>query len=173
MLIINIIIKDCSSLKSLPNISKWNTENVTDMSYMFSSRHIVSQPKFKKNITSGRFLNNYQEHTLCWTESFLDMVYILGIREDMYPPASFSKLPDLSKWNTKNVKNMSFMFEKLSNLKSLPDISKWDTSNVETMEAMFQNCKNLLSFPDIGKWNISTVNNMFRLFLNCISITFG
>jgi len=28
---------DCSSLQSLPDISKWNTENVTDMSCMFDS----------------------------------------------------------------------------------------------------------------------------------------
>ena len=26
----------CNSLSSLPDISKWNTSNVTDMSYMFS-----------------------------------------------------------------------------------------------------------------------------------------
>jgi len=25
----------CTSLSSLPDISKWNTNNVTDMSYMF------------------------------------------------------------------------------------------------------------------------------------------
>ena len=28
---------DCSSLQSLPDISKWNTENVTDMISMFRS----------------------------------------------------------------------------------------------------------------------------------------
>ena len=27
--------KGCSSLSSLPDISKWNTNNITDMSYMF------------------------------------------------------------------------------------------------------------------------------------------
>ena len=26
----------CSSLLSLPDISKWNTDNITNMSYMFS-----------------------------------------------------------------------------------------------------------------------------------------
>ena len=28
---------NCKSLSSLPDISKWNTENVLDMSYMFSN----------------------------------------------------------------------------------------------------------------------------------------
>ena len=37
---------------------------------------------------------------------------------------SLSSLPDISKWNINNVKNMSFMFEGCKSLSSLPDISK-------------------------------------------------
>ncbi|MBO6292125.1 MAG: BspA family leucine-rich repeat surface protein, partial [Selenomonas sp.] len=36
-------------------------------------------------------------------------------------------LPDISKWNTKNVQTMSYLFSKCSSLSSLPDISKWNT----------------------------------------------
>ena len=54
--------KECSSLSSLPDISKWNTSNVTDMSYMFSG---------------------------C---------------------SSLSSLPDISKLNTSNVTDMEGMF---------------------------------------------------------------
>ena len=40
----------CTSLSSLPDISKWNTNNVTDMSYMFSwCKDSLNIPlKFKK-----------------------------------------------------------------------------------------------------------------------------
>jgi surface protein len=39
----------CSSLSSLPDISKWNTSNVTDMSYMFSGcNKSLKIPKFKQ-----------------------------------------------------------------------------------------------------------------------------
>ena len=39
----------CSSLKSLPNISKWDTKNVTDMSYMFyNCSSLQSLPEFYK-----------------------------------------------------------------------------------------------------------------------------
>ena len=31
--------RDCSLLSSLPNISKWNTNKVTNMSYMFYGVH--------------------------------------------------------------------------------------------------------------------------------------
>ena len=42
-------------------------------------------------------------------------------------------LPDLSKWDTKNVKDKSYMFADCSLLQSLPDISKWNTKNVKDM----------------------------------------
>ena len=40
----------CSSLLSLPDISKWNTNNVNDMSYMFwgCSDKLNIPKKFKK-----------------------------------------------------------------------------------------------------------------------------
>ena len=39
----------CSSLNNLPDISKWDTKNVTDMSYMFSGCN--------KKIIPKKFLN--------------------------------------------------------------------------------------------------------------------
>ena len=38
----------CSSLSSLPDISKWNTNNVTDMSYMLSGCSNTIFSKFIK-----------------------------------------------------------------------------------------------------------------------------
>ena len=43
---------------------------------------------------------------------------------------------------------------------SLPDISKWNTSKVTNMSDMFYKCSSLLSLPDISKWNTSNVTNM-------------
>ena len=40
-----------------------------------------------------------------------------------------SELPDISGWNTENVKNLSKMFSSCSSLSALPDISKWNTQN--------------------------------------------
>ena len=154
----------CISLKEFPDISKWNIENVQNMSYMFSSRYTVISPKFKNYIKKGKYLNIFQQHNLSWEEALLEKVYILGDQKNMFPPSSITSLPDISKWNTKNVKNMSFMFEKLSNIKSLPDISNWDISKVENMEGMFQNCSGLISLPDISNWNTSNVKYMTRLF---------
>ena len=45
--------------------------------------------------------------------------------------SSLLKLPDISKWNTKNVTNMKGLFCGCSSLKFLPDISKWNMNNVQ------------------------------------------
>ena len=41
----------CKSLSSLPDISKWNTSNVTDMSFMFyeCKKSLIIPSKFKEN----------------------------------------------------------------------------------------------------------------------------
>ena len=53
---------------------------------------------------------------------------------------SLKSLPDISKWDTKNVTNMSAMFRDCSSLKYLPEISKWDTKTVTYMNSMFDYC---------------------------------
>ena len=42
---------------------------------------------------------------------------------------------------------MSGMFSQCKSLFSLPDISKWDIKNVYYMNDMFYNCNLLKSFP--------------------------
>ena len=92
---------ECKSLKSLPDISIWNTENVSDISNMFFVTYLNSLPDISKwntkNITnmSGMFSGCY----------------------------SLDSLPDISIWNTENVTDISNMFY-YSSLTSLPDISK-------------------------------------------------
>ena len=41
------------------------------------------------------------------------------------------------------------MFNGCESLNSLPDISKWNTNNVKDMSWMFNECKSLNSLPDI------------------------
>ena len=71
-------------------------------------------------------------------------------------------LPDISKWNTSNVKNIEGIFNGCSSLTSLPDISKWNTCNVESMNNMFCDCKSLKSVPDLSKWNTQNITSTSR-----------
>ena len=54
------------------------------------------------------------------------------------------ELPDISKWNIRNVKFIQQLFYGCSSLKSLPDISKWNTTNIENLEGLFYECNNLI-----------------------------
>ena len=42
---------------------------------------------------------------------------------------------------------MNYMFYGCSNLSNLPDISKWNTNNVKNMNIMFGGCTKLTSIP--------------------------
>ena len=45
------------------------------------------------------------------------------------------------------------IFTNCSSLISLPDISKWDTHNVKKMSSIFNGCSSSVSIPDISKWD--------------------
>jgi surface protein len=46
---------------------------------------------------------------------------------------------------------MSGMFSGCGSLESLPDISKWNTSKVTDMSDMFEDCNSLISLPNMSK----------------------
>ena len=62
---------------------------------------------------------------------------------------------------------MSHMFYYCKSLNSLPDISKWDTKNVTNMDYMFSRCKSLTSMPDISKWELNKNLKKDYMFYNC------
>ena len=59
-----------------------------------------------------------------------------------YNCSSLSSLPDISKWNTNNVENMSWMFCDCSSLKEL-NLNNFNTNNVTYMSKMFTGCGGL------------------------------
>ena len=91
-----------------------------------------------------------------------------GIFEDC---KSLLSVPDISKWDIKNIDSLGFMFSGCESLSSLPDISKWDTSNIITTWKMFEGCRSLSSLPDISKWNTSNVSDMSYMFSCCKSLS--
>ena len=61
------------------------------------------------------------------------------------------------------------MFDICSSLISLPDISKWNTSNVTNMSFMFNNCYSLISFSDISNLGL-TNKTPIEVFVNCLNV---
>ena len=84
--------------------------------------------------------------------------------------SSLLSIPDISKWDTINMTDISEMFKGYSSLKILPDISKWNTENITNINRLFSDCKSLISLPDISKWNTNNIINISYLFNGCSSI---
>ena len=116
---IKILMKNCCclffGLKNLQSLdlSSFNTQNVTNMSYMF----------YKCNNLQSLDLSSFN------TQKVTNMSY-------MFYECKYLQNLDLSSFNTQNVTSMSDMFYKCNNLQNL-DLSSFNTQNVTSMIDMF------------------------------------
>jgi surface protein len=78
------------------------------------------------------------------------------------------KYGHISKWKTSLVTNMKKLFHEKRNFND--DISKWDVRNVTDMSYMFSGkytAKKKLFDGDISGWDVSSVTNMESMFCRC------
>ena len=64
----------------------------------------------------------------------------------------------------KTIVNMQKLFSFCKSLTNLPDISKWNIMNVKDISGMFKGCISLIDLPDISNWNTINIINMKDLF---------
>ena len=136
---------DCSALTSL-DLSNFNTAKVRDMSYMF----------YRCSALSSLDLSNFN------TAIVTNMSY-------MFSDCSTLSSLDLSNFNTAIVTNMSYMFDGCSALSSL-DLSNFNTAIVTNMSYMFFNCANLSSL-DLSNFNTAIVSDMSLMFGSCSTLS--
>ena len=131
------------------DFSKFNTENVTNMSYMFAYCSL-------KTLN----LNSFK------TNKVTNMTY-------MFYNCEFLSSLTLSSFNTQNVNNMQYMFSGCSSLTTL-DLSSFNTENVIDMSCMFggrlYSCSSLKQL-NLSSFNTKKVTDMSRIFENCSSLT--
>ena len=84
--------------------------------------------------------------------------------------SSLISIPDISKWNTKNIYFMGSLFFNCSSLISLPDITKWDIVLTNAISTIFNGCSSLISLPDISKWNFNFLTEINGFFNGCSSL---
>ena len=141
--------KGCLNLESI-DLSLFDTQNVMDMSEMFSS----GKPSIRSNL---KMINL----------SSLDTKYVTSMNT-MFLGCSSLQSIDLSSFNTKNVTDMFGMFFKCFNLKSI-DLSSFDTKNVNDMSFMFCECYDLKSI-NLSSFDTKNVTDMQRMFYNCCNL---
>jgi surface protein len=118
-----------------PDISSWDTGNVTTMENMFAG-----QTAFNQDIGS-------------WDTKNVTTLY------GMFTGANaFNQ--DIGNWDTGSVTDMTGMFFGADAFNQ--DIGNWDTKNVTNMFSMFSGADAFNQ--DIGGWDTENVTNMFAMF---------
>ena len=136
----------CEKLTQIEGIEHLNTEEVTDMSWMFMDcRGLTSLDVSHFN-----------------TQKVTNM-------EHMFNRCSGLTSLDVSSFNTENVTNMTCIFFGCSGLTSL-DVSLFNTKKVTDMSCMFYECGKLTSL-DVSHFNTGNVTDMSFMFFNCSALT--
>lgn len=125
----------CSSISSIPNINKWNTSCVTNMSSMFSGAY------------------NFNGDLAGWNTSA-----VTNMSAMFYYAQNFNG--DISSWNTGAVTNMNQMFYHAEKFNS--NISTWNTGMVANMSYMFSNAAAFNQ--DISSWSVANVSAFYSMF---------
>ena len=127
-----------SSISDLTSLKNWNTSNVTNMSYMFSSNKI-------SDLTP---LANWN------TSKVTDM-------RNMFDSNSISDLTPLANWDTSKVTDMSFLFANNPDIIDLSPIANWNISSIgNANNADGHGFSGLVGlFVGNTKLNLSNINN--------------
>ena len=150
----------------------FNTSNVTNMSYMFSSCHSLASLNLS-NFNTSNVTNMYCMFHNCNNLTSLDLsnfntANVTDMGSLFTRCISLTSL-NLSNFNTSNVTNMGSMFSSCSSLTSL-NLSNFSTANVTNMASMFSGCSSLTSL-NLSNFNTSNVTNMGSMFSSCSSLT--
>jgi surface protein len=158
------------------DITRWDTSNVTDMSYMFSNAYDFNQPIFSywdtSKVTNMAFMFAYATtfNNAGVTNAIAGSWNTSNVTNMSYMFLNCFKFnTPIGGFNTSKVTNMSFMFA--NNYIFNQPIGGWDTSQVTDMTNMFQNCT-AFNQP-IGNWNTSKVTSMQAMFASAVSFNNG
>ena len=143
----------CEYLESL-DLSRFNTENVTDMCAMFAECHALTEINL-----SGLNTHNVEDMSymfqFCRSLEYLSLTP-LSTSSVVYMQFMFSNCPqlvtvDLSSFDTSSVLYMDSMFSSDTRLQNIYVSDLWNTANVTNGSYMFRSCKNL---PNYNKSNV-------------------
>ena len=136
---------DFLKLETIENLNYLNTEEVTDMSYMFSACHALK--------------------TLDLSHFKTDKVKDMGL---MFYYCDGLESLDFSSFKTDSLRNMMMMFYMCSGLESL-DLSSFNVDSVTSFFDMFYKCTALKSL-NLKGWNINEHAAVASMFLDCSSL---
>jgi surface protein len=164
----------CKSLTSIPDISRWDIENVTSMSYMFCEcSSLSSLPDISKWYVKDFFdyRNSCYECSSAKSNSLSDKSKSnkddSSHKSDIYSGCnSLNYLSDISKkYENYHDDTNSDCFSLTGDL----EIIKENISNIKDMSYMFYNCNNLVSL-NLSSFDASSVTNFNYMFAHDINL---
>lgn len=139
---------------TIPDISKWNTSNVRNISNMFGKSASSSAP-YVENVgyPNTLNLNNWDTSNISNMSGVFNRVKKLNIK--------------IGNWNTEEVENMEAMFREIDEI-NIDLIENWNTIKVKNMEAMFKN--NITFNQNLVNWNVNSVTKFGGMFRDATAI---
>ena len=182
---ININNWDVSSCENMQNmffntpatsydLSNWDISKVKNMRQMFAAAVNCKSITFNTNAKLENIedmastFKNCQSLITLKLPDLENTVHLKNTCKTFYECFSLGNI-DISRLNTSNVIDMSYMFADCSSFTSL-NVSNFDTSSAKYMQYMFFGCKKL-STIDVSKWDTSNVTDMQYMFRSCESLT--
>ena len=156
------------------DLTIFNTENVTDMSYLFGSdgrienklynnvTHVIVGEQFStKNVTNmaGMFAGTYLDNIAQLIDKF-DTTKVTNMTHFLDSTKNLTSINLKDNINTENVADMSYMFANHDPLGRLILGNNFSTKNVVNMEGMFKNIDDLEQLNLGDKFDTSNVTNM-------------
>ena len=164
--------KDFTNLTTIEGFEYLNTENVTNMGFMFYRCSALKSLDLSK-FNTAKVTSMVNMFNKC---SALKSLNLLGFNTEkvtdmnsMFRSCSALESLDLSMFNTENVTSMPSMFNGATNLKTL-NVSNFNTEKVNNMGHMFANCPNLTSL-DLSSFNTKGVEYVDNIFKKCSNLT--
>ena len=178
------------SIKAVPCKSDgtplFDTSNVTDASYMFSSctgliaialldtSKVTNMNRMFEHCTdlvtiplldTSSVTNMYAMFLDCDSLTRVPLLDTSNVTEMSGMFQGCKKLQTIPLLDTSSVTSVSSMFHTCTNLQTIPLL---DTSSVTDMRYMFQGCTNLQSIPQLNTSNVTTLAYAFQ---NCANLT--
>ena len=161
----------CTSLKDL-DVSGFYTANVTDMSGMFERCSSLTDIDVS-GFTTDNVTNMNEMFEGCSALTTLDLHEFqtgnVTSMKSMFGGCSSLTSLDLSGFNTAQVTNMSGMFNECTKLQAL-NVSGFNTSNVRVMEYMFSKCSSLTTL-DLSSFSTAKLEDIDGMFQGCSALT--
>ena len=162
----------CNNLTEIKGIEYLNTENVTNMGFMFNSCKVLTSLNLS-NFNTEKVTDMQGMFGECWDLTSLDLSNfnpekVTNMRHMFYNCSDLTSL-NLSNFNTEKVMYMSNMFYNCNKLTSL-DLTSFNTAEVTKMDNMFNGCSALTSL-DLSNFNTAKVTDMNYMFYNCNELT--